>query len=221
MAQFKNKRSKITHLANTPSPLQHPRDHRCKHWCNRNASALHSGGVMINVGAFSTCVTTCGGWLTVVDGLILETRKTFDETGHLFRMCLGSAPGGEWESGRKFCQTVSKFCRVCMLMEFPADYTGFLDWVDPLKSKKESTLCHIILSATLREQNRIKTADIPSQQLDGASPDLYGLTNTLKIIYRPERLALNSHSKHNHSCFFFPLIKNLRAINQFLRHSLH
>lgn len=61
----------------------------------------------------------------VADGLILEMRNTFDETGHLFRMCLCSAPGGEWESGRKFCQTVSKLCGVCMLMEFPADYKGF------------------------------------------------------------------------------------------------
>lgn len=207
MAPFENKGSKITHPANTPFPLQHPRDHRCKHWCNRNASALHSGGVMINVGAFSTCVTTCGGWLTVVDGLILEMRKSFDETGHLFRMCLCSAPGGEWESGRKFCQTVSKFCRVCMLMEFPADYTEVLDWVDPLKNKKESALCHIILSATLREQNRIKNSRHPILTAGFSfSGSLRPHTNTLKIIYRPERLArsFDSHSKHNHSCFFFP-----------------
>lgn len=66
-----------------------------------------------------------GNLLILVDAVILEMRNTFDEIGHLFRMCLCSAPGGEWESGRKFCQAVSKFWRVCVLMEFPADYRGF------------------------------------------------------------------------------------------------
>lgn len=65
--------------------------------------------VMINVETFSTCVTLYGDLLMPVDGVILEMRNTFGEIGHLFRMWLCSAPGGEWESGRKFCQAVSKF----------------------------------------------------------------------------------------------------------------
>lgn len=80
---------------------------------------------MINVEAFSTCVTLYVDLLMPVDGVILEMRNTFSKIGHLLRMCPCSAPGGEWESGRKFCQAVSKFCTVCKLMEFPADYTGF------------------------------------------------------------------------------------------------
>lgn len=90
--------------------------------------------MMINVGAFSTCVTLEGNWLIPVDGVIPEMRNTFAEIVHLSRMCLCSAPGGEWESGRKFCQAVSKFCSVCMLMEFPADYTEDSDWVGLVKS---------------------------------------------------------------------------------------
>lgn len=65
---------------------------------------------MINVEAFSTCVTLYGHLLMPVDGVILEMRNTLGEIGHLFRMWPCSAPGGEWESGRKFCQAVSKFC---------------------------------------------------------------------------------------------------------------
>lgn len=105
MAPFKNKKSKIAHPAMTPAA------------CNSQVTKAGNTGatgtlllrILINVGAFSTCVMIWGGWFVVVNGLILEMRNTFDETGHLFRMCLCSAPGGEWESGRKFCQTVSKF----------------------------------------------------------------------------------------------------------------
>lgn len=66
--------------------------------------------MMSNVEAFSTCVTLDGDLLRPVDGAILEMRNTLGETGHLFRMWPCSAPGGELESGRKFCQAVSKFC---------------------------------------------------------------------------------------------------------------
>lgn len=62
---------------------------------------------MTNVGSFGG-VTISGGWLMVIDGLIREMRKSFDETGHLFRMFLvfRSRRG----VGSKFCPTGSKFC---------------------------------------------------------------------------------------------------------------
>lgn len=89
MAPFKNKNSKIAHPAMTPAA--------CNSQVAANAGATGRllRRILISVGAFSTCVMRYGGWFVVVDGLILEMRNTFDETGHLFRMCLCSAPGGE------------------------------------------------------------------------------------------------------------------------------
>lgn len=101
--------------------------------------------LMINVGEFSALVTPLRGLLMPVDGTVLEMRNTFDEIGHLFRMCLCSATGGEWESGRKFCQAASKFCSVCVLKEFPADYTEVLGLGGPVKeeeTKKNSPVSH-------------------------------------------------------------------------------
>lgn len=105
--------------------------------------------------------------------------------------CACSAPGGEWESGRKFCQAVSKFCRVCMLMEFPADHTEVLDWVGRLKTKKQPS------STTLRakqvqwmKKNSWKTSDLHLDNWMQAPGIVMASLNYIKIIYRPERTAL-------------------------------
>lgn len=80
--------------------------------------------------------------------VVLAHASRWADTGKVFLMrlvmcsecCLCSAPGGEWESGRKFAQTVSKFWRVCMLMVFPADYTKVSDRVDPLKEYQNKNI---------------------------------------------------------------------------------
>lgn len=104
------------------------------------ATAMHrlcflGGGVlMINAEAFSSCVTLRGG-LAHGSRWARYWNRVWMRLVMCSECCPCSAPGGEWESGRKFAQTVSKFWRVCMLMEFPADYTEVSDRVDPFKEQ--------------------------------------------------------------------------------------
>lgn len=74
-------------------------------------------------------------------------------------MCVSCSPGGERESGRNSWRSVSKFTKVRMQMEFPADYkevkqTGG-DKITKKRERENQALCHITLMCSINGANML------------------------------------------------------------------